>query len=61
VKSATVDDADVLNLVFSNGASIRVEPDEAYQAWTVAGPDGLLVVSMPGGELAVWSPEEEHS
>ncbi|TNC28025.1 DUF6188 family protein [Amycolatopsis alkalitolerans] len=59
VTTADVDNSGVLSLVFSNGATIRVEPDNDYEAWTVAGPDGFLIVSMPGGELAVWEPKTD--
>jgi hypothetical protein len=26
-----------------------------YEAWNVSGPDGILVVAMGGGKLAVWT------
>jgi hypothetical protein len=54
ISTATVDSG-TLNLTFSNGTVLRVEPHEMYEAWTVTGPRGMKVVSMPGGELAVWS------
>ncbi|MEU4675133.1 DUF6188 family protein [Amycolatopsis sp. NPDC023774] len=54
VTRAEADDSGSLSLVFDNGATIHVEPDDEYEAWTVSGPDGFLVVSMPGGELATW-------
>lgn len=34
--------------------TLRVTPHRSYEAWTIAGPDQQLVVSMPGGELATW-------
>jgi hypothetical protein len=43
------------------GATITVPPNDAFEAWTVTGPNGLRVVSMPGGTLAVWSPSGAHS
>jgi hypothetical protein len=54
VTKSEADDSGALSLVFDNGAKIHVEPDDEYEAWTVSGPDGFLVVSMPGGELATW-------
>ncbi|WP_352231348.1 MULTISPECIES: DUF6188 family protein [Paenarthrobacter] len=30
------------------------EPESAYESWNLKGPDGLRIVSVPGGELAVW-------
>ncbi|MBB5866947.1 uncharacterized protein (AIM24 family) [Allocatelliglobosispora scoriae] len=47
-----------LRLVFSGGHVLRVEPDPHYEAWTASAPGGLLVVSLPGGGLSVWS---DHS
>jgi hypothetical protein len=45
-------------LAFAGGTLISVPPGPDYEAWTIAGPggiDGLKIVSMPGGELALWS------
>jgi hypothetical protein len=28
-----------------------------YEAWNLSGPNGVLVVCAPGGDLAVWSAE----
>lgn len=47
-----------LRLSFANGASVIVEPDEAYEAWTMSGPGGMLVVCMPRGELAIWDKQD---
>ncbi|WP_370629240.1 DUF6188 family protein [Paenarthrobacter nitroguajacolicus] len=44
-----------LHLEFPDGSIIDVLPDERYEAWTLAGPDGLLLVSLPGNGLALWS------
>jgi hypothetical protein len=43
-----------LHLAFGNEWSVEVPPETAYEAWTLSGPDGLLVVSTPGGDLAIW-------
>jgi len=48
-----------LEMVFEDGSRLQVAPDEAHEAWNVSGPDGALVVSMPGGELAIWSPQTD--
>ncbi len=37
--------------------SVRAHPHARYEAWGVTGPDGLRLVCMPGGEVAVWSPD----
>ena len=46
-----------LELTFDDGAVLRVPADEDHEAWNIVGPAGLRVVSMPGGELAIWEPE----
>jgi len=59
VEAAVVDRSGALDVTFDNGARLTVEPDPHYEAWNVSGPDGALVVSMPGGELAVWAASPE--
>jgi Family of unknown function (DUF6188) len=47
-----------LELGFRNGSWIGVPAGKDFEAWTLAGPggiDGLKIVSIPGGELAIWS------
>ena len=57
VEDATADDVGALHLTFEGGARLTVEPDPAYEAWSVSGPGGALVVSTPGGKLAIWKPQ----
>lgn len=47
------------NLVIDFGESGRliVAPDKEFEAWEVAGARRLRIVSMPGGDLAVWQVE----
>ena len=59
VATAIADATGVLDVTFEGGARLHVEPDPAYEAWNVSGPNGALVVSMPGGELAVWRADPE--
>jgi len=54
IEEATADAAGALHVIFEGGARLTVEPDPAYEAWSVSGPDGALVVSTAGGKLAVW-------
>ncbi|MDX1888122.1 DUF6188 family protein [Mycolicibacterium sp. 050158] len=54
---ANTDPDGALNVSFDGGGRVRVEPDPAYEAWNVSGPGGTLVVSTPGGKLAIWSAE----
>ncbi|MCP9488807.1 MAG: YtzH-like family protein [Solirubrobacteraceae bacterium MAG38_C4-C5] len=46
-----------LELWFADGRWLRVPAVEQFEAWTLVGPDGLRLVSLPGGEVAVWSPQ----
>lgn len=59
VTQSVAEDTGILRLAFANGASVVVEPDEAYEAWTASGPRGMLVVCMPGGELAIWDEKKD--
>lgn len=50
-----------LEMDFVEGAKLRVPVGEKFEAWNLVGPDGLRLVSLPGGELAVWKPESSAS
>jgi hypothetical protein len=54
IEEATADAAGALHVIFEGGARLTVEPDAAYEAWSVSGPDGAMVVSTAGGKLAIW-------
>jgi hypothetical protein len=46
-----------LSVTIDDGTLIEVPVDPRFEAWHASGPggiDGLKVVSLPGGELAVW-------
>ena len=47
-----------LEIIFSDGTSLGVPPDEGFEAWELVGPGGLRTVSLPGGDLAVWRPDQ---
>jgi Family of unknown function (DUF6188) len=55
VLSAVAFKSGVLRIVFSSGRLLRVDPDPRYEAWTATGPNGMFIVAMPGGDLAVWT------
>jgi hypothetical protein len=55
VTESTADDRGGLRIDLDGGIRILVEVDPDYEAWTVAGPGGAKVVSLPGGGLSVWS------
>ena len=44
-----------LVMTFQPGWIIEVPAGLQYEAWTLNGPDGLLLVSVPGGDVAVWT------
>lgn len=46
-----------LLLRFLDGAEVLISASEEFEPWTLVGPGGLRLVSMPGGEIAVWTPE----
>jgi hypothetical protein len=46
-----------LRVSCSDGIEVAAPPDEGYEAWTLTGPLGARLVSLPGGEVAVWSPD----
>ena len=48
-----------LEIGFDDGRVLRVPAGETYEAWTLVGPAGLYIVSVPGGELAIWEPKRE--
>ena len=49
-----------LEVLFTDGSSLRVVPAEQYEAWEMFG-GGQRLVSSPGGELAVWcAPQKPH-
>ncbi len=55
VNTATAATNGTLRIVFSDGTQLEVPPDETYEAWSVCGPHGALVVCTPRGRLATWS------
>lgn len=48
-----------LEIVFTDGSAVRVQGGTDFEAWQLTGPGGLLVVSAPGGELAIWTGARE--
>lgn len=58
VTAAVVDPRGTLTVAFGN-ASLVVPPDEMYEAWQMRSDEGSLIVSTPGGDLAVWLPETD--
>ncbi len=55
VTSAVAFKSGALRITFGDGHLLNVKPDPNYEAWTATGPDGMLIVSLPGSGLAVWN------
>lgn len=56
IRSAVAFKSGALRLVFDTGLHLDCLADPSFEAWQVAGPEEWRFVSLPGGELAVWSP-----
>lgn len=57
VTSAKIATDGALSLGFGQ-ATLSVPPHPMAEAWQLRGPDGLLIVCLPGGDrVAVWEPE----
>lgn len=57
---ATTDKSGSLQVAFDNNVRLHIAPDTSYEAWTVSGPHHMLVVCMPGGELAIWDEKTDE-
>ncbi|MEZ0095741.1 DUF6188 family protein [Streptacidiphilus sp. EB129] len=56
IAKAWSSDDGVLTIQFACGAKLMATPDPDYEAWEIVADDGLRVICMPGGELAIWDP-----
>ena len=54
VKNGTAFKNGRLRVVFEDDSYIEVPPSQEFEAWNITGPGGLLIVSAPGGDLAIW-------
>ncbi|MBG0565544.1 DUF6188 family protein [Actinoplanes aureus] len=54
VESAGARDTGELEIGFRGGAALLVDVDDDAESWAVTGADGLLIVCLARGELAVW-------
>lgn len=57
VERATAYKDGTLGLEFADRSALWVDPDPDYEAWEYAGDGGSKVISLPGGELAIWKAE----
>lgn len=56
VTSAKAFNSGRLEIIFSDGVLLKVNSDPQFEAWEAFGSDGMRVVAVPGGELAIWQP-----
>lgn len=56
VKKITAMKSGALNVEFENDY-LQVKPGESFEAWQLYSDDGLRIICMPGGELAIWLPD----
>ena len=61
VRTARTRDGGELELTFGSGASLVVGVDADVESWALAGPGGVLIVCLAGGELAVWGDPAGHA
>lgn len=54
VSAAKADENGSLTLTIG-ATTLHCDADDHYEAWNYNGPDCALLVSMPGGELSIWS------
>lgn len=50
-----------LDVAFHDGSRFTALPDLQFEAWQLSGPGGFSVVSLPGGETAIWSGVKQSS
>jgi hypothetical protein len=43
-----------LEVSFADGSTLRVPSDPEFEPWVLSANDGMRVVSLPGGDLAIW-------
>ena len=50
-----------LEIGLDSGVRVAVSPDETNEAWELIGPAGVRLVSLPGGDLAMWGPDAPYA
>lgn len=55
VLSAVAFKSGALRMMLSAGAHLNCPASPSFGPWQITGPLGWMFVSMPGGDLAVWS------
>lgn len=52
--SGSANDDGGLELNFHDGTRVFVPASQEFEPWELAGPERLIIVSAPGGELSIW-------
>ncbi|WP_139346722.1 DUF6188 family protein [Sinomonas mesophila] len=52
--SGSANDDGGLELNFHDGTRVFVPASQQFEPWELAGPEGLIIVSAPGGEISIW-------
>ena len=47
-----------LEIDFTDHSSLVVPPEGDFEPWSLVGPRDLRIVSRPGGDLAIWHPDD---
>jgi hypothetical protein len=47
-----------LKLAFDNDLELGIAPHPQWEAWQISSADHLLIVCTPGGQLAIWYPDQ---
>ena len=55
VLSAVAFKSGSLRLVFDTGIQLNCPADLSFEGWQITGPRGWIFISLPGGDLAIWS------
>jgi hypothetical protein len=58
VRDVRVYENGALIMSFGERLKLSVPANTKYEAWNVSASDGMKIVCMPGGRLAIWSPND---
>lgn len=53
--SGSANDDGGLEINFRDGTRVFVPASQQFEPWELAGPERLIVVSAPGGEISIWT------
>jgi len=59
VQDATAFKDGRLDVRFSDGSTLTVDPHPQFEAWNLTSDSGVRMVALPGGGVASWPPRSE--